>query len=270
MTKRKTKNKTQSGAAEILLRACFGAGLILLGLNWPRLLAGKSEWMEQHYSEGIYLPIRRAISALTSLVPFSIAEFLLYFLVLGVSALLLVRLIQLVLCKIKLSRLISTLASILLAGGIVLNLFYATWGFNYFREPLAQRMELTIETRSVDELEAFVLKTAIEARTLRETLHEDENGVFAPEERKGKLFQTLTQAYNLIHKENQTDFLVERAILAGHFRYLHRAHGRTKCECRSAAAASLSGCGARDGASNRYCERERSGVDGVFGVPVVR
>ena len=202
MTKRKTKNKTQSGAAENLLRACFGAGLILLGLNWPRLLAGKSAWMEQHYSEGIYLPIRRAISALTSLVPFSIAEFLLYFLALGVSALLLVRLIQLVLCKIKLSRLISTLASILLAGGIVLNLFYATWGFNYFREPLAQRMELTIETRSVDELEAFVLKTAIEARTLRETLHEDESGVFAPKESKGELFQTLTQAYDSLHKEN--------------------------------------------------------------------
>ena len=155
--------------------------------------------MERHYSEGLYVPIRRAISTVTSLVPFSVAEFLLYFLVLGVSALLLVRLIQLVLHKIKLSRLVGTLVSIFLAGGIVLNLFYVTWGFNYFREPLAQRMELTIETRSVDELEAFVLKTAAEARALRETLPEDKNGVFAPEESTGELFAKLTQAYGLLH-----------------------------------------------------------------------
>ena len=200
MTKRETNQKTRSGVAGILLRAVFAAGLILLGLNWPRILAGKSAWIEQHYSEGIYVPIRRAISAITSLVPFSLAEWLLYFLVVGIFALLLVRLIQLFLRKIKFSRLVRMLASILLAGGIVLNLFYATWGFNYFREPLAKRMELSMQTRSVDELEAFVLKTAAEARTLRETLHEDSNGVFAPEESKGELFGNLTQAFVSLNK----------------------------------------------------------------------
>ena len=201
MTTWKTKDTTPSGATGILVRACFAAGLIALGLSWPRLLAGKSAWVERHYSEGIYPPIRRAISAVTGLVPFSIAEFLLYFLVIGVSVLLLVRFIQLVRRRIKLSRLLRTLASVLLAGGIVLNLFYATWGFNYFREPLAKRMELSVETRSVDELEAFVMKTAAEARALRATLREDEGGVFAPRESKGALFFQLPQAYASLHKE---------------------------------------------------------------------
>ena len=195
MTKRETNQKSRSGVVAILLSAFFATGLILLGLNWPRILAGKSAWIEQHYSEGIYVPIRRAISTITSLVPFSVAEWLFYFLIVGISALLLVRLIQLLLRKIKFSRLIRTLASILLASGIVLNLFYVTWGFNYFREPLAQRMELSVTSRSVDELEAFVLKTATEARALRETLHEDGNGVFSPEETKAELFAHLTQAY---------------------------------------------------------------------------
>ena len=199
MTKRETKNKTHVGIAGILVRAGAAAALILLGLNWPRLLAGKSAWIESNYSEGIYPAIRRAISAVTSLVPFSVAEFLLYFLVVGISALLLVRVIQLLLRKIKFSRLLGTLASLLLAVGIVLNLFYATWGFNYFREPLAKRMELSIQSRSVDELEAFVLKTAAEARALRETLHEDSNGVFAPEETKTELFGSLTRAYASLH-----------------------------------------------------------------------
>ncbi len=195
MAKQETNRKIQSGLSEILIRTGAAAALILLGLNWPLILAGKSAWIEQYYSEGIYPAVRRAISAITSLVPFSFAEFLLYFLVVGISVLVLIRVIQLILQKIKFSRLLSTLASLLLAAGIMLNLFYATWGFNYFREPLVKRMELSIQTRSVDELESFVRKTAAEARALRETLHEDENGVFAPEESKGELFSKLTQAY---------------------------------------------------------------------------
>ena len=184
----KTKNKKARFPAT-LSRFAVAAVLILLGLSWPRLLTGHSAWIEQHYSEGIYQPIRRAISAVTRLVPFSIAEFLLYFLVVGVAALLITRLVQLILRKIKFSRLLGSIASILLVqAGIVLNLFYATWGFNYFRAPLAQRMELSVTTRSLDELEAFVCKTAAEASDLRETLHEDEDGVFAPEESKGVLF----------------------------------------------------------------------------------
>ena len=200
MTKRETKNQTNAGIFEILVRALLAALLILLGLNWPRLLAGKSAWVEANYSEGVYPLIRRGISAVTSLVPFSVAEWLLYGLVVGIFALLIVRLIQLLLRKISFLRLIRTLASVLLAGGILLNLFYATWGFNYFREPLAKRMELSIQSRSVDELEAFVLKTAAEARALRETLHEDSNGVFAPAESKGELFARLTQAYGSLHE----------------------------------------------------------------------
>lgn len=202
MAKRRKTDSARFSAAGIVARVVAAAALILLGLNWPRLLAGQSAWMETHYSEGIYPPIRRAISSLTSVVPFSIAEFLLYFLAVGVTILLIVRLIQLILRKIKLSRLLATLASILLTCSIVLNLFYATWGFNYFREPLAQRMELSVTTRSLDELDAFVRKTAAEARTLRETLHEDQNGVFAPQENRDVLFAELVKAYAGLSKRH--------------------------------------------------------------------
>jgi hypothetical protein len=195
MAKRETKNKTNKSAGRIITRAGFAAALILLGLSWPKLLAGKSAWIEQHYSEGIYQPIRRVISAITSLVPFSLAEWLLYALIVFVAALMVKRLIQLLLRKIHFFRLLYSIASLLLAAGIVLNLFYATWGFNYFREPLAQRMELSVKTRSVEELEAFVKQTAIEARALRAMLPEDEHGVFAPHETQSELFAKLTPAY---------------------------------------------------------------------------
>jgi len=201
MAKLKETKNNNAGFPAILARFLTAVALIFLGLSWPRLLAGQSAWIEQHYSEGVYQPIRRAISAVTSLVPFSIAEFLLYFLVVGVAALLVIRLVQLILRKIRFSCLLGSVASILLTAGIILNLFYATWGFNYFREPLAQRMELSVSARSVDELEAFVLQTAAEARALRETLLEDENGVFLPEESKGKLFLKLSDAYATLHDE---------------------------------------------------------------------
>ena len=59
-----------------------------------------------------------------------------------------------------------------------------------------------ITTRSVDELEAFVKKTALEAKTLRETLREDGHGVFAPEESKGVLFSKLTPAYAALSEKH--------------------------------------------------------------------
>lgn len=201
MTKRDIKEKSSKGVAGILTRTGFATALILLGLSWPKLLAGKSAWIEQHYSEGIYQPIRRAISAVTRLVPFSLAEWLLYGIILFIIVLLLVRVIQLLCRKIRLTALLSTLVSLLITAGIVLNLFYITWGFNYFREPLAQRMELSIKTRSVDDLETFVRKTAIEAKSLRETLSEDEIGVFLPEESTGELFQRLSEAYKALHSK---------------------------------------------------------------------
>lgn len=179
----------------MLVRAIPAAALIALGLSWPKLLSGSQTFVETTYSEGVYQPIRRAISAVTSLVPFSVAELILYALALFSAALLIVRTVQSFLQKRGYLRLLKGVASLLLTGGIVLNLFYVTWGFNYFRQPLSERMGLNVTERSVDELEAFVLKTAQQASELRETLHEDEDGVFSPEESRQAIFDELPGAY---------------------------------------------------------------------------
>ena len=201
MTQQRNLEKPKYTFAVIVARFLSAAALIFLGLSWPRMLAGKSAWVERVYSEGVYPLIRRVISAVTSLVPFSIAEFLLYVIVISLALVLVTRLIQLFLTQNGFARLIRSVASILLAGGIVLNLFYLTWGFNYFREPLADRMELSVTSRSVDELEAFVRKTAVEARALRETLPENEQGGFEPKESIGMLFQKLPEAYAALYNE---------------------------------------------------------------------
>lgn len=176
-------------------RALIAAALISLGLCWPRLLAGREQAVEACFSGAIYPVVARVLSAITSLVPFSIAELLLYALMLGLPALLITRAVQVALRRFHWRRLLRLIASLALAAGVLLNLFYATWGFNYFRVPLAERMGLDVRARSAEELEAFVLETAAEARALREALPENEDGVFRPTESRRAIFDALPGAY---------------------------------------------------------------------------
>lgn len=191
-----------TGIRRVVSKGTLAFALGALGLSWPRLLADRSAWIEAHYSETIYQSIRRTISAVTSLVPVSLAELLLYALALLVPALILWRILQTVLHRIAFMRLLQTLASELLAVAVVLNLFYITWGFNYFREPLSERMGLNVTSRSVDELEKFVLKTAGEARALRASLQEDQNGVFSPAETDQQILNALPEAYASLSAQN--------------------------------------------------------------------
>ena len=191
----KQRKKPPASVKSVLARAIPAAALIALGLCWPKLLSGRGAFVETKYSEGVYQPIRRAISAVTSLVPFSIAEILLYALALFAAALLITRAVQAFLEKKGYLRLLKSVAALALTAGVILNLFYVTWGFNYFRQPLSERMGLDVAARSVDELEAFVLKTAQSAGALRETLHEDEDGVFCPEESRQAIYDELPEAY---------------------------------------------------------------------------
>jgi hypothetical protein len=189
------KGKKTASWRRTVLAAALALALTALGLCWPVILNGYAAQVEQYYSETVYQAIRRTISRVTSLVPFSVAEILFYALALLAVGLVLIRLVQWAVRKIGFHKLLKSVVSLALAAGIIINLFYVTWGFNYFREPLSERMGLCVEQRSTDELEAFVLDTAAEAKALRETLHEDADGVFAPEGSLQSVLNGLPQAY---------------------------------------------------------------------------
>ena len=193
-------NDSKRPLGGFIIKTAVSAGMIWLGLSWPKILAGKSAWIEANYSETVYQWIRRAISSVTSLVSFSLAELILYALVLFSAGLLVTRLLTLF-CKGGVLRLLKSIASLALTAGILINLFYATWGFNYFRKPLSERMGLEITQRGTDELEAFVLDTASRASRLRSTQHENETGVFSPEESLRSIFDRLPQAYQTLSQE---------------------------------------------------------------------
>ena len=151
--------------------------LLPLGLLVPQLFAGRTAWVEW-YAAAVYPVIRGALATLTGWFRFSLAEWLLYALVLGVPLLLVVQGVRALLRRLPLHRFLSLLLSLGVAAGALWNLFYATWGLLYFREPLSTRMGLPVEARSVDELAALTDLLAAHAVALRETVEEDGDGVF--------------------------------------------------------------------------------------------
>ena len=175
--------------------------LLPLGLLLPQLCAGRQQAMER-YAQTLYPAIKDALCAVTSRLPFSLAEALLYALCIGVPLLLVSRLILLCLRRITLARFTQIVLSLLIAAGVALNLFYVTWGFNYFRAPLPERMGLSLRERPVEELGDFTAALAKAASALRETLPEDEAGVFTvADSAPAALFPELVDAYGALAKE---------------------------------------------------------------------
>lgn len=169
--------------------------LIPLGFAIPEFAARNRDWVENVYARSVYPVIKDAISACTRLVPFSLAELLIYALILLIPTLLIVCAVRSFRSKTPV-RLISLVITLGIIAGVVLNLFYATWGLLYFREPLSSRMGLTVQVRSVDELERLTVRLAAEANRLRDEVTEDEKGVFAyPSGSASVEFAKLVPAY---------------------------------------------------------------------------
>ncbi len=174
--------------------------LIPAGALLPHLCAGHRAFFERYATE-FYPPVKDLISSITSLVPISIAEAVLYALVIGIPLLILTRLLAAIFGRINWKGFWNMIVSLLIAAGIVWNLFYVTWGFNYFREPLRNRMELSAEPASTDELKALSLEFAEKASEVRALVPEDADGVFCVEGGAAGLFHLLTGAYGALAEE---------------------------------------------------------------------
>ena len=150
--------------------------LLPLGLLWPVWLRGAQGFAENVYAERLYPAIRGVLSLVTSWLPFSVAELLLYALVVGAAALLTVRAVCVLRGRAHVARLVSALLSVLLLGCALLHWFYLSWGVLYFRAPLAGRMGLDVRARSAEELTALCETLLDDANGLRATLVEDSDG----------------------------------------------------------------------------------------------
>ena len=176
--------------------------LILLGLLIPKIAVDFPQFIETYYSGRLYPYISGFIGMLVSHFSGSLAEVLLLAVVGGVSISFLTKTIKLIFIRGYLVKYVSFLLSLCVAFGILLNLFYLIWGFNYFRPTLYELMDLPVEARSTEELETLCYHLADSARELRKEVQEDQNGVFTLEGGYEAYFDQIPAAYASLGQQN--------------------------------------------------------------------
>lgn len=190
--------KKTTAPRTLILRFFIVLPLTALGLLWPTLAKRFPVWIETVYTQRLYPVINRALASATSPVPFSVAEFLLCSVIVSAAVILLCNVLRLLRRRIGFSRLLSSVLSLALLVAALLNLFYFTWGLNYFRAPLAKRIGLDVRPYSEDALERLVECLASDANALRPKLGEDENGVFCYTEGLQETLDALPETYETL------------------------------------------------------------------------
>ncbi|MGE5496213.1 MAG: DUF3810 domain-containing protein [Burkholderiales bacterium] len=175
--------------------------LFRLFFLWP-------DFTEKVYSRAVYRIISQGLSAVTGLLPFSLAELLLYAFLLFVIVYIIVMLIKTVLAKREWwYELLNWLLALLCVFSCIYALFVGLWGFNYSREPLGSILKLDTSPASVSELYSTCEALIAKANTLRAAVPEDESGVYSPDFTKNYMMNATAQYYNLAAELTGKDFL---------------------------------------------------------------
>lgn len=185
----------------LIIPACFG--LAQLASKYPEIT-------EKYFSQGIYPYISMYLGKASSFAGNrSVAELLIYAAIIIIVLLILIRIIGLITGRIKFARFVGFLLSLCITAGVLFNLFYFDWGFNYSRPSLYKLMNLDVEPRSVEELESLCYDLAERAVALREEVAEDSDGVFTLPEGYAAYFNKIPDAYDCL---GETESLFSRKV----------------------------------------------------------
>ena len=142
----------------VIVFGILTAILIWVGKNNPEFIADT------------YLPYSRAaadiLSKITGFVPFSIAEIILYLVVIGMTFSMIRLIFRLITGPRRIYGLIKFITGWAVTAAGLVFLFYALWGLNYYTPPLAERMALSVKDRSSRELYELCIVLADNANEL--------------------------------------------------------------------------------------------------------
>lgn len=156
---------------------CWLLGALALGLVW--WAKGHPDWVEQYYSLWFYPRWAGVLAALTTPVPFSLAEWIVILAAVG-ALVFLIRSIWIIAHK-KGERSYLLLLMLFRAGGaaaLVLFFFTLSGGLNYYRYPFSFYSGLEVKESPVSQLTALCQELADTANQLRSGLQEDQRGVY--------------------------------------------------------------------------------------------
>lgn len=139
------------------------------------LASSNASLVERVYSSTIYPYIGKALGVLSNIVPFSISEvalaIIIFFITLGFF-------LTISKPRFLLKNALTIFHYIIRFLAITYILFYFLWGFNYYREDYSVIANMTIEANTYEELKELTLDKIYKANTRRETLLENDHGIF--------------------------------------------------------------------------------------------
>jgi hypothetical protein len=146
--------------------------------------------VEKFYSVTINKVMRQVLSLITGIVPISVAEFLLIFLVL----IFLYLIVQLIHKSIK-GKFIEGILNIAAYLSVVYVMIMFLWGFNYNRLSFDKIADLKIEKSSKQELYELCNSLIVRANDLRSKVKEDERSVMTIEGGYKDVFKRTAEGY---------------------------------------------------------------------------
>ena len=156
------------------LMAVIVFGLLTLLLIW----IGKSN---PDFVTDTYLPYSRTVehilSKITGIVPFSVAEIIIYFIAIGLVFSLIRLIFRLITGPRRIYGLIKFITGWAVTAASLVFLFYAFWGLNYYTKPLADTMGLQTQARSSQELYELCTYLADNANELAVQVDRDADGL---------------------------------------------------------------------------------------------
>lgn len=175
---------------------------ILLGLlpiSYLLILAAKNSsfFAEQIYAKHIYRFISQAVSSVTGLVPFSIAEIMVITAPVVLLAIAVRFMVRMILEKDnRKKRALKALLNLLCTGSLILFLFTIMGGINYYRYSFTRYSKLVITDSSLEDLYALTESLADTANSLRTQVPRvDDEGVFELSMNHYELAKAAAKAY---------------------------------------------------------------------------
>lgn len=168
-------------------------------------LAKRSVFMaEEVFAKRIYKVLSVAVSAVTGLLPFSLAECIV---ILG-PIVVLVLLVRFIVHMVKhkenrFGRCLLAIVNVACVAAVILFVYVIGCGVNYHRVSIAQYREITVRESSKEELYALCAELAEQASALRAELteYEDEEGVLRLPMSNRELGKLVRDAYENLEEE---------------------------------------------------------------------
>lgn len=124
----------------------FIAFLLPVQILLVQILSRNPQFVEQYYSNGLYLYISKLLRLIFKWLPFSFGD------TLGIVLLVLLLKEVVKLIRHKFKNFIPKLIKFVAVLSVIYCCFYTFWGLNYFRKPLAESLHLTQSTYTNEQL----------------------------------------------------------------------------------------------------------------------